>query len=74
MKKEVIEFRTLLEFEKNRRLVGVKFLFSEQEYESLHVREATHQMFFCMMIKAATMGHSMKVKRNIYIVQRLRRF
>ncbi|CDD07712.1 putative uncharacterized protein [Dorea sp. CAG:317] len=64
MKKEVIEFRTLLEFEKNRRLVGVKFLFSEQEYESLHVREATHQMFFCMMIKAATMGHSMKVKKE----------
>lgn len=67
MRKEVTEFRTLLEFDNNRKIVGVKFLFSEQEYETVHVKEATHQMFFCMMVKAATVGHSMKVrKEHIY--------
>lgn len=67
MRKEALEFRTLLEFEKNRRLVGVKFLFSKWDYDNLDVKEATHQMFFCMMVKAATIGHGMKVmKEHIY--------
>ena len=67
MRKEVTEFQTLLEFEKNRKIVGVKFLYTEQEYIRLNVKEATHQMFYCMMVKAATVGHSMKVrKEHIY--------
>lgn len=67
MRKEVMEFQTLLEFEKSRKIVGVKFLYTEQEYRRCNVKEATHQMFFCMMVKAATVGHSMKVrKEHIY--------
>lgn len=64
MRKKVTEFQVLLEFEKNRRIVGVKFLYTEQEYSRLNVKEATHQMFFCMMVKAATVGHSMKVRKD----------
>lgn len=67
MKKETKEFRTYLEFEKDRHLVGVKFLFTRQEYLACPVNEATHQMFFCMMVKSAVVGHSMKVaKEHIY--------
>ncbi|WP_158682983.1 DUF169 domain-containing protein [Dorea sp. Marseille-P4042] len=64
MKKEVVEFQTLLKFETNRKLVGVKFIYDKEEYNSVDIKEATHQMFFCMMIKAATVGHSMKVKKE----------
>ena len=41
MRKKVTEFQVLLEFEKNRRIVGVKFLYTEQEYSRLNVKEAS---------------------------------
>lgn len=64
MKKETLEMETLLEFEKKRHIIGVKFLRDQSEYDHETVREATHQMFFCMMVKAAVTGHSMKVKKE----------
>lgn len=67
MKKEVEEIQVLLRYETDRHLVGVKFIKDEIEYENCDVKEATHQMFFCMMVKAATIGHSLKVrKQHIY--------
>lgn len=67
MKSEAIEFQTLLKYDKKRHLVGVKFLFSEEEYEKQTIKEATHQMFFCMMVKAATVGHKIKAtKEHLY--------
>lgn len=64
MEQEVQEFQTLLKFEKDRHLVGIKFLFSQKEYEEIQVKEASHQMFFCMMVKAAAVGHCMKVRQE----------
>lgn len=64
MKQSVLEFQTLLESDKNRRIVGVNFIFSKNEYENCNVKEATHKMFFCMMAKAAATGHAIKVSRN----------
>lgn len=67
MKHEAIEFQTLLKYDKKRHLVGVKFLFSREEYEKQTMKEATHQMFFCMMVKAATVGHQIKAtKEHLY--------
>ena len=67
MDEEAVEFQTLLGMAKDRHLVGVRFLFSEAEYQEAEGKEATHQMFFCMMVKAAAVGHGMKVrKEHIY--------
>ncbi len=67
MEEEAVEFQTLLGLAKDRHLVGVRFLFSEAEYQEAEGKEATHQMFFCMMVKAAAVGHGMKVrKEHIY--------
>lgn len=67
MEKEAKDFQVLLQFEKDRKLIGVKFLYSKKEYEDCNVKEGTHQMFFCMMVKAAAIGHSLKVrKEHIY--------
>ena len=64
VKREAEEFCTLLKYERDRRLVGVKFLFSKEDYDRLEIKEATHQMFFCMMVKAGAKGHRMKVKKE----------
>lgn len=67
MKKKVLEIQTFIELEKDRKIVGVDFIQTRNEYEDCDLDEATHQMFFCMMVKAATIGHGMKVtKKHIY--------
>lgn len=67
MRREAEEFQTLLNYEKDRHLVGVKFLFTKEDYLACPVQQASHQMFFCMMAKAATTGHAMKVdKTHLY--------
>lgn len=67
MRNKVKEFQTLLEFDEKRHLVGVKFIHSKEKYDSLAIKEATHQMFFCMMVKAATVGHELKcTKEQLY--------
>lgn len=45
MKNKANEFQTLLEYDEKRHLVGVKFLFSKEEYDNQMIKEATHQMF-----------------------------
>ena len=67
MKKEAVEFRTLLEYQKDRHLVGVKFIRTQSEYEKLPAHELKHQLFYCLMIKAGTVGHLFKARyQNIY--------
>lgn len=67
MKKEALEFSTLLEYQKNRYLVGVRFIRTQLEYENLTERELKHQLFYCLMIKAGTVGHIFKARyQNIY--------
>ena len=61
------DYFSCLKYEPDRHLVGAKFIFSENEYHSLSFPEATHQLFFCMMVKVATCGKGMKVtKKHIY--------
>ncbi len=64
MKEKAKLFRTLLAFAKDRQLVALRFLYTEEEYAAQKAPEATHQMFFCMMVKAAAVGHGFKVKKE----------
>lgn len=43
-----------------RKPVGVKFLFDEQEFESAEAKKLTGKMAYCVMVKAATKGKSLK--------------
>lgn len=64
MKNKVKKMDVLIGFNKHRKPVGVKFIKNKEEYEKTNIQEASHQMFFCMMVKSATVGHSLKVKRE----------
>jgi len=44
-----------------RKVVGVKFLFNEEEYQSIDVRPPKHRFSYCMMVKLASTGHDIKV-------------
>ncbi len=46
--------------ELGRRIVGVKFLFSEEEFLQAAAKLITAPMHYCAMVKAATAGHSVK--------------
>lgn len=48
--------------ELKKRIVGVKFLFSEEEFSSLSEEPASHKLSYCMMVKMASYGKSLKVK------------
>lgn len=64
MKNKVKKMDVLIGFDKHRKPVGVKFIKNKEEYENINIQEASHQMFFCMMVKSATVGHSLKVKKE----------
>lgn len=52
-----------------RRIVGVKFLFSEEEYSRMDVPEVKHRLSYCNMVKTASKGGSMKASiRNFLCV------
>lgn len=61
---DLTDFQNCLEYEHNRKLTGVKFIFSEQDYDTCTVPEASHQLFFCMMVKIGASGKHMKVKKE----------
>lgn len=48
--------------ELNKRIVGIKFLFSEEEFNSFHVKPAEHKLSYCMMVRIASSGKSVKVR------------
>lgn len=64
MQQKVDEFQIFIKLEEKRHIVAVTFFSSQEEYEQCEVKEATHQMFFCMMVKAAAVGHMLKVKKE----------
>lgn len=67
MNYKLSQYLASLKYESNRHLVGVQFLFDKNEYDQIDIPEATHQLFFCMMIKIATSGKSLKVtKKHMY--------
>lgn len=55
------DYLACLSYEKNRQLVGVRFIYGENDYATSTFPEATHQLFFCMMVKIAASGKAMKV-------------
>lgn len=46
--------------ELKRRIVGVKFLFTEEEFQQATAKLIAAPMHYCAMVKAATAGHSVK--------------
>lgn len=67
MKQEAIEFQTLLKFADRRHIVAVKFFHSEEDYSEVRAPELTHQLFYCLMVKAAAVGKLFKAsKKNLY--------
>lgn len=46
----------------DRKIVGVKFLFSEDEFKSFDVEPAKSRLSYCMMVKIASSGKSIKVR------------
>lgn len=46
----------------NRKVIGVKFLFDEQEYENADSKASKTKLSYCMMVKIATSGKSIKVR------------
>lgn len=61
---ELSTYYNCLKYESDRQLVGVQFVFSKKEYDSSFMPEATHQLFFCMMVKIAASGKMMKIKKE----------
>lgn len=45
-----------------RRAVGVKLLFSEDEYDAAGAKKLTGKMNYCVMVKSATNGYSIKAR------------
>lgn len=52
-----------------RELVGVKILKDKKEYDSIEIKEATNKAQYCVMVKSATLGHSIKVASNKFKCQ-----
>jgi len=46
--------------ELNRKIVGVKFLFTENEYEEADAKAAKAKLPYCVMVKLATHGYGLK--------------
>lgn len=54
----VLELNSYLKLE--RKVVGIKFLFNENEFKRSDARQLTHLMSYCTMIRNATRGESIK--------------
>lgn len=44
-----------------RKIVGIKFLFNEEEFKSADARTVKGKMPYCVMVRKATMGYDMKI-------------
>lgn len=49
-----------------RRIVGVRFLFDRDEYDAADARPAAAKMPYCVMVKRATRGHSLKADAEAF--------
>lgn len=62
LKREVVKANCVLELE--RKIVGVKFLFTKEEFEEAEAIAVTRKAQYCVMVKSATCGHSIKVSKH----------
>ncbi|MZQ75070.1 MAG: hypothetical protein GT589_02810 [Peptoclostridium sp.] len=60
-KKEIDKLYILLEMDKS--IVGIKFLYSEAEYENSKIGQSKNMLSYCMMVKIASSGKPVKVKK-----------
>lgn len=61
-----VEKATLLNcaLELDRKIVGIKFLFNEEEFKNADANQLTHKMNYCVMVKLATIGKVLKAVGN----------
>lgn len=57
-KTAVSKLMAALDFE--REIVGIRFLFTEQEYAAAEANQAKGKIPYCVMVKAATLGYALK--------------
>lgn len=50
--------------ELKKKIVGVKFIFSEEEFNSYDTEPVKHKLSYCMMVRIASSGKSVKVKKE----------
>ena len=62
LENQVLQVNSYLNLE--RKIVGIKFLFDEEEFERSNGRELPHMMAYCTMIRNSTQGKSIKAKLN----------
>lgn len=60
IRKEIQKLNSSLELK--RKIVGIKFLFSEEEFNSYEIQSSNNKLSYCMMVKIASSGKSVKVR------------
>lgn len=48
----------------NRKIVGVKLIKTSQEFEAIDATEISRPMSYCVAVKSATLGHSIKLNKE----------
>lgn len=61
-KSDLVLFNSLLDLK--RKVVGIKFLFDEKEYEDFDANESQGMMTYCTMVRNASVGKSTKANIN----------
>lgn len=49
-----------------REIVGIKFLFNEEDFEKADAPLVEHSMYYCLMVKQAMSGQALKAKRESF--------
>jgi len=65
MKPLVNKVSTVLDL--NRNIVGVKFIFSKEEFEILDVKQVREKMSYCNTVRLATKGYSYKAEAENFL-------
>jgi len=60
-KKLVLQLNNALELK--RHIVGIKFLYTEKEFEDAEAKSLKGFLPYCVMVKSASLGHSIKASR-----------
>ncbi len=65
MKTLVNKVSTVLDLD--RKIVGVKFLFSKEEFDACSVKQVKEKMSYCNTVRLATKGHSFKAEAENFL-------
>ena len=56
----MLKLKSALELDRN--MVGVRFIYSKDDFESCQVQPILHHLPYCMMVKSASKGNNIKAK------------